>query len=95
MTACNGSRLLTVEGMQMGGVRLDDVGRVGAPEEGLLKGNLLAIAGGGDCESSFEGTDTLLRGFDGRLWVLAFLALLLPPPTAWALLRLRFSGRYG
>ena len=42
----NGSRLLTVEGEEMGGVRLNDVGGMGAPEERLLRRNLLAIASG-------------------------------------------------
>ena len=40
----NGGRLLIVEGEEMGGVRLDDVGALGVPEERLLGRKLLAIS---------------------------------------------------
>ena len=46
----------TVEGEEMGGVRLDDVGSMGAPEEGLLGRHLLATASG-------TGTNSMV-GFD-------------------------------
>ena len=42
----NGGRLLTVEGKEMGAVRLDDMESMAAPEEGLLGRNLLAITSG-------------------------------------------------
>ena len=42
----NRGGLLTVEGEETGGVCLDDVVSMGAPEEGLLGRNLLATASG-------------------------------------------------